>query len=247
MTRAAGRSLLLWLLAMLAGALIVWHSRFSADMSFFLPAHPTPAQRVIVDQLKEGAVTRLLMLSISGGDSQQRAALSRTLHDKLASAPEFSSLQNGENASLDAERDRLLAHRYLLSPAVTPERFSVAGLNAAITNSIDLLTSPAGLMLKPFLTRDPTGELLELLNNSAEMATANGNETADLVKAIADNNKAENESLCTDKCKVLIAMERAEMFRTYCVNPTYTGHKFSGKKNDKTGKYPSTDWTKFLK
>ncbi len=165
MTRAAGRSLLLWLLAMLAGALIVWHSRFSADMSFFLPAHPTPAQRVIVDQLKEGAVTRLLMLSISGGDSQQRAALSRTLRDKLASAPEFSSLQNGENASLDAERDRLLAHRYLLSPAVTPERFSVAGLNAAITNSIDLLTSPAGLMLKPFLTRDPTGELLELLTS----------------------------------------------------------------------------------
>ena len=48
-------------------------------------------------------------------------------------------------------------------------------------------------------------ELLELLNNSAEMATANGNETADLIKAIADNNKAENESICTDKCKVLIA------------------------------------------
>lgn len=84
-------------------------------------------------------------------------------------------------------------------------------------------------------------ELLELLNNSAEMATANGNETADLIKAIADNNKAENESICTDKCKVLIAMERDEMFRTYCVNPTYTGHKFSGKKNDKTDKYELTE------
>ena len=32
-------------------------------------------------------------------------------------------------------------------------------------------------------------DLLDLLNNSAEMATANGNETADLIKAIADNNK----------------------------------------------------------
>ena len=84
-------------------------------------------------------------------------------------------------------------------------------------------------------------ELLELLNNSAEMATANGNETADLIKAIADNSKAENESICTDKCKVLIAMERDEMFRTYCVNPTYTGHKFNGKKNDKTDKYELTE------
>lgn len=177
MTRAAGKSLLLWLLAMLAGALVVWQSRFSADMSFFLPAHPTPAQRVIVDQLKEGAVTRLLMLSISGGDSTQRAALSSTLRERLAQAPEFSSMQNGESASLDAERDRLFAHRYLLSPAVTPERFSVAGLNAAIANSIDLLASPAGLMLKPFLTRDPTGELLELvtaLNPGNQPAASDG-------------------------------------------------------------------------
>lgn len=165
MTRVAWRSLLLWLLAMLAGAAVVWHSRFSADVSFFLPARPTAEQQVLVDQLKEGAVSRLLMLGIEGGDAAQRAALSRELRRRLAAAPEFVSAQNGDASSQDAARDFLLQHRYQLSPAVTPERFTVDGLKAAISNSIDLLASPAGLLLKPTLTRDPTGELVELLGS----------------------------------------------------------------------------------
>jgi len=120
MTRDGKRAFLLWLLAMLAGAAIVWHSRFTADMSFFLPARPTAEQQVLVDQLKEGAVARLLMVAIEGGDATQRAALSRELRGRLAKMPEFAAVQNGEAGSLDADRDFLFRHRYLLSPAVTP-------------------------------------------------------------------------------------------------------------------------------
>src|SRR5512145_638160 len=159
----AGRTFLLWLLAMLAGAAIVWNSRFSADMSFFLPAHPSAEQQVLVDQLKEGAVARLLMVSIGGGESSQRAALSRELRGRLAKLPAFVSVQNGEAGSEAADRDFLFLHRYLLSPAVTAERFTEEGLRRAVGNSIDLLASPAGMLLKPLLTRDPTGELVEQL------------------------------------------------------------------------------------
>ncbi|RIX48293.1 MAG: hypothetical protein D3M94_05240 [Rhodocyclales bacterium GT-UBC] len=164
MKHAAGRTFLLWLLAMLAGVAVVWHSHFSADMSFFLPGRPTAEQKVLVDQLKEGAVARLLMLAVEGGEAGQRAALSRELRQRLGSLPEFLSVQNGEAASLEADRNFLFAHRYLLSPAVSAERFSSEGLRAAIANSIDLLASPAGMMLKPLLPRDPTGELVELLS-----------------------------------------------------------------------------------
>jgi len=150
---------------MLAGAAVVWNSRFSADISFFLPARPTVEQQVLVDQLKEGAVSRLLMLAVEGGNAAQRAELSRDLDRRLAALPEFVSVQNGDAGSQDAARDFLFRHRYLLSPAVTPEHFTVEGLKAAISNSIDLLASPAGLLLKPYLTRDPTGELVELLGN----------------------------------------------------------------------------------
>jgi predicted exporter len=173
---SAGRTFLLWLLAMLVGAAIVWNSRFTADMSFFLPAHPTAEQQVLVDQLKEGVVSRLLMVAIEGGDEKQRAALSRELRGRLEKMPDFVSVQNGEAGSQAADRDFLFKHRYLLSPAITAERFTVDGLQAAISNSVDLLASPAGMMLKPLLARDPTGELLELLGGLNAGAQPNSRE-----------------------------------------------------------------------
>ncbi len=161
---SARRALLIWLLAMLAGVVVVWNSHFSADMSFFLPGRPSAEQQVLVDQLKEGVVSRLLMVAIDGGDAAQRAAASRVLRGRLEKMPEFVAVENGEAGSLEADRDFLFKHRYLLSPAVIPERFTVEGLKAAIDDSIALLASPAGMMIKPLLRRDPTGELLAQLN-----------------------------------------------------------------------------------
>ncbi|MFH1660180.1 MAG: MMPL family transporter [Pseudomonadota bacterium] len=161
---AAARAFLIWLLASMAGAAVVWNSHFSADMSFFLPARPSAAQQVLVDQLKEGVVTRLLMVAIEGGDAAQRAAVSRQLDGRLEKLPEFVSVQNGQAGNLNADRDFLFRYRYLLSPAVKPERFTVDGLRESIANSVDLLASPAGMMIKPLLPRDPTGEMIELLS-----------------------------------------------------------------------------------
>ena len=124
MTRPAVRAFLIWLLAMLAGAVIVWNSHFSADMSFFLPGKPSAAQRVLVDQLKEGVVSRLLMVAIAGGDATQRAAVSRQLRGQLEKMPEFVAVQNGEAGSLDAETIKLingwLAERTEPTPATAP-------------------------------------------------------------------------------------------------------------------------------
>ncbi|HEX3845124.1 MAG TPA: MMPL family transporter, partial [Steroidobacteraceae bacterium] len=52
----------------------------------------------------------------------------------------------------------------LLSSTVTPQRFTVAGLRAAIGDTIDLLASPAGVLAKSWVTRDPTGEMGTLLD-----------------------------------------------------------------------------------
>jgi predicted exporter len=177
MRPTAGRGFLLWLLAMAAGAVVVWNTRFVTDMSFFLPTQPTAEQRVLVDQLRDSVVSRLMMVAVEGADSSRRAAVSRELRARLAEMPEFASVRNGETGSLGSERDFLFAHRYLLSPAVTAERFSVAGLKAAIGNSVDLLSSPAAVLIKPLIARDPTGELLELLvvlGSGAQPATQDG-------------------------------------------------------------------------
>jgi predicted exporter len=177
MTRRAGTVLLLWVLAILAAAWVVAHSRYNADMSFFLPSEPTPGQQVMVDQLKEGAVSRLLMVAIEGGDETGRAAFSGALRQRLQATDLFVSVQNGETGSQDAEREYLMRHRYLLSPEVSAERFTVEGLKSAIGNSIELLASPAGMMLKTLLPRDPTGELwaqVQRLDAGAEPDSVEG-------------------------------------------------------------------------
>lgn len=164
MKPAFGKVLLLWLLAILASVAVLASSRFVADMSFFLPSSPTAQQRVLVGQMQEGAVSRLLMLAIEGGDQNQRAQASMRLREELLASHLFLSVQNGEAHALAAERDVLLRWRYHLSPGVSAERFSQEGLREAILRSIDLAASPVGYLFKPYLLQDPTGELLEILS-----------------------------------------------------------------------------------
>lgn len=163
MKAPAVRVFVLWLAAMAAGLAVAWNSRFTADMSFFLPSHPSAEQRALVSQLQEGTVSRLLMVSLAGGDERQRAAVSRRLRALLAADADFVSVQNGEAAAMSGQRDHLLAHRYVLSPAMTPGRFSVEGLRTSVGDTLDRLSSPIGMLLKPSLARDPTGELLAIV------------------------------------------------------------------------------------
>ena len=155
----------LWLAALALAAWQIAHTRFVADMSSFLPLDPTPEQRVLVDQLRDGAISRVILVGIEGGDAKGRAAVSNALAKSLVASPQIVGASNGANATFDRERELLLAHRYLLSPKVTPERFSVEGLRAAVADTIDLLASQAGMLVKPLVTRDPTGELVAVVEN----------------------------------------------------------------------------------
>jgi predicted exporter len=163
MNRSGRRAVLIWLLALAACAVVVWRTHFTADMSAFLPRNPTAQQQLLVEQLREGSLSRLLLIGIEGADAAGRAKLSRDLASRLQASAEFVSARNGDAEAMARDRELLFKYRYLLSPAVNAERFSVAGLRQAIGDSIDLLASPAGLLVKGMLARDPTGEMMELL------------------------------------------------------------------------------------
>jgi predicted exporter len=160
-------AVLVWLLALAACLAIVVNSRYTADMSAFLPSRPSAEQQLLVEQIKDGSLSRLLLIGIEGGDAAGRAAVSRALAARLGADGHYAWVRNGDGAALARDRQILFEHRYVLSPAVDAARFSVEGLRAAISDSIDLLASPAGLMVKGLLTRDPTGELVELLGRLA--------------------------------------------------------------------------------
>jgi len=152
-----------WLIGMAICAVIVGRTTFTTDLSAFLPQSPTREQRVLLDQLREGLVSRLILTGIEGADAPTRAALSKETARRLRADPAFATISNGEPVTSVRDQEFLFENRYLLSPAVTPERFTVAGLQGAIGESIDLLASPAGMLAKQLLPRDPTGELMQLL------------------------------------------------------------------------------------
>jgi predicted exporter len=152
-----------WLLALAACA--AWlhaHLTVQTEMTVFLPPSATPAQRLLLGQLREGVASRTMLIELRGAEPAALARASGELARALRSSGLFALVANGDPALLGAERDLVLAHRYLLSPAVTEQRFSAAGLAAALQEDAELLASPAGALLRPTLPRDPTGELREI-------------------------------------------------------------------------------------
>src|SRR5690606_25048645 len=139
---------LAWALAVALGGWLASQTRFTTDLSFFLPSRPSAEQQVLVEQLREGVVSRLIMVAVEGGDSAARAERSRALRQRLAADADFVSVQNGELDAFDREFALLQRHRYTLSPAVGEQRFTAEGLRDAILNTIDIVSSPAGLPFK---------------------------------------------------------------------------------------------------
>ena len=132
--RAGGAraAIALWVAAAALAAWQIAHTRFVADMSSFLPLDPTPEQRVLVDQLRDGAISRVILVAIEGGDARSRAAASNAVAKSLAASPLVAGVANGSGATFEKERDLLLRYRYVLSPRVAPERFTVRGLREAV-------------------------------------------------------------------------------------------------------------------
>lgn len=157
-------AIILWLVFVISCGVIISRSQFTTDLSAFFPRNPTPAQQLLLDQIRDGLASRLILVGIEGADAPARAGVSRQMALSLRADTAFVSINNGEPVNTARDQAFLFEHRYLLSPAVTPERFSVDGLHVALEDSIDLLSSSAGLLVKSLLPRDPTGEMVQLLN-----------------------------------------------------------------------------------
>ena len=164
MTRAGVVATAVWGAFVLAALVIVTFARYTTDLSAFLPRSPTATQRLLVDQLREGIASRLILIGIEGADAAERARISLSMGARLRADPQFVSVNNGEPVGLERERELLFNHRYLLSEAVTAEHFTAAGLRDSIQETLDLLASPAGMLVKSLLPRDPTGEMLQIID-----------------------------------------------------------------------------------
>jgi predicted exporter len=156
------RALWLWLAGVLAALWVTARTTYVADLSAFLPSTPTPEQAVLLDQLRSGIAARLVLIGIEGGTPAERSEASLQLARALRDSGAFETVNNGDTSQWQAAGSFLFDHRYLLSPAVDAQRFSADGLRAGIDETLALLGTPAGAMVKPTLLRDPTGETVRM-------------------------------------------------------------------------------------
>lgn len=156
-------AILVWLTVVVASCLCITRLHIDTDMAAFLPRAASPAQRVLVDQFRDGIVSRLVLIAIEGAPDKRTTAISKRLAERLRGNEDFVTIENGDKSGFDRDRDFLWSNRYLLSDQIDPARFTQAGLRAALERDLADLGSAAGFLVKRTLADDPTGEMLHLI------------------------------------------------------------------------------------
>jgi predicted exporter len=164
MMRSRSLIMSIWLLAVALAAVVIARAHYSADLSAFLPSAANAEQQLLVELLRSGPASQLLLMSIDGADLDTRARMSRELAQQLQANPAFSTVANGMVGGFERDRELLFRHRYTFSQAVTAERFTAAGLSRAMSANVALLGSSLGILGSDLLAHDPTGETQQILD-----------------------------------------------------------------------------------
>ncbi len=145
-----------------AGAFAQRHLEVRSDLRLFLPVPETAEQRLVMEGIGEGPAARVLMIALEGAPVERLADASRAIVAALRADDSFVLVTNGE-ITADAFPPALLPYRYLLSTTLDTRRFDAAFLTRALGARAQDLASPAGLILEPLVPRDPTLELMNVL------------------------------------------------------------------------------------
>lgn len=178
MNKGRATAIALWLaVLLLSGWWVGCKTSVATDLTAFLPQARTPSEHLLLDELRAGPAARIIMIGLEGGEPQQLADLSNALAERLRGEPVFARVANGVQLLTPGERALLFSHRYLLSPTVTAQRFSAAGLAQALQQRLRELASPLSILDKALVPADPTAEfrsLLESWRDPQAPATRNG-------------------------------------------------------------------------
>jgi len=151
--------------------------RVRSDLTLFMPKGASVEERLLLDELREGPAGRFILIAVDGGDAAERARISQQLAKQLPSSELFIRVSNGGQLLNKDEWRQLLEYRYLLSPEISAEIFSVSALRTALEERLHELASPLSALYARLLPADPTGELQTLeqaLHPNRQPAKLNG-------------------------------------------------------------------------
>jgi predicted exporter len=152
---------LLWLsLALVALAILAFRLQLSFDLSAFFPQKTSLTQEVLLEQLKNGPGSRLVVIGLKGASREQLADYSDLMKDELSTHPAFLNVLNGDYSIDTATIPEPVKSYYLLLDDLD---FSQASLEEALLQRRRDLTFGGGSMLLEMMARDPFLQTLNVL------------------------------------------------------------------------------------
>ena len=79
-------------------AVVLWRVEIRSDLVDFLPTGQTPAARAVLETLRDGAATGLVLIAIEGAAEHELARITRVMQENLATDERFSRVAGGEAA-----------------------------------------------------------------------------------------------------------------------------------------------------
>jgi predicted exporter len=160
-TSVLWRTSLLWVgVAVLAVVILVSRLQLSFDLSAFFPQQTTLAHGVLIEQLRNGPGSRLIVIGINGSDPQQLAEVSDQMKQRLTSDPAFVAVLNGEFDEDATQAPEPVSSYYLLLRDIDYSRES---LRQALQWRLQDLAFGGGSALLELIARDPFLITLDVL------------------------------------------------------------------------------------
>ena len=163
--RTSLKAALVVALLLVSLSVILLKIKVSTDLKLFLPEPSNHAERLLHHQLDNGASSRLVFIALTGLSPESLAEASRTMTDKLAASPVFRSVVNTASELSEIGLQFVIENRYLLSHKDLSGAFTTEGFREALAERVEGLTSVASSIEREHLRRDPTGEVIALLED----------------------------------------------------------------------------------
>ena len=128
-----------------------------SDLDALLPEGESQASRLMMQQLRTGAASNLMLIGIDGAPPHRLADISEAMAQRLRQSKLFRMVNNGHQLLSDDAMAALFRYRYLLSPSLSAQDFETRRLRddfSALRRGLDSSASP---LVQELGMPDPTG------------------------------------------------------------------------------------------
>jgi predicted exporter len=168
--RARWRLSAAWLAAALAMAAVAFFRlELSFDLSAFFPRQTVLAHDILIEQIRQGPASRLLVIGIDGAGPEELADASDRMKQLLAASPYFVAVMNGEFDADTAAVPTPIDRYYLLMRDLD---YSGESLRAAVRSRLKDLAFAGGAALLDIIARDPFLATLDILEGLSQAEVA---------------------------------------------------------------------------